>query len=102
MILKNKLVCNRPQKVGDNPLYTSEYFNLHSIENLEKQIKHLKRTCIILSVSVILFALIGIRSALQIRRMVNIVESTVERVCLICDEIEDDLNSRPQYKCDNI
>ena len=101
MILKNKLVCNRPQKVGDNPLYTSEYFNLHSIENLEKQIKHLKRTCIILSISVILFGFIGIRSALRVRRMVNIVESTAETVRLTCNKLEDDLNSRPQYKCDN-
>lgn len=82
-------------------MYTSEYFNLHSIENLEKQIKHLKRTCIILSVSVILFALIGIHSALRVRRMVNAVESTTERVHLICDEIEDALNSRSQSKRDN-
>ena len=82
-------------------MYTSEYFHPHSIEGLEEQIKRLKRTCIILSVSVILFALIGIHSSLRVRRMLNIVESTVERVCLICDEIEDDLNSQPQYKCDN-
>ena len=82
-------------------MYTSEYFNLHSIENLEKQIKHLKRTCTILSISVILFGFIGIHSVLRVRKMVNAVESTTERVHLICDEIEDALNSRPQYKCDN-
>lgn len=82
-------------------MYTSEYFHPHSIEGLEEQIKRLKRTCMILSVSVTLFALIGIHSALRVRRMLNIVESTTERVCLICDEIEDDLNSQPQYKCDN-
>lgn len=82
-------------------MYTSEYFHSHSIEKMEKQIKHLKRTCIILSVSVILFALIGIHSALRVRKMVNAVESTTERVHLVCDEIEDALYSRSQSKRDN-
>lgn len=82
-------------------MYTSEYFRPHSIKDLEEKIKRLKRTCIILSISVILFALIGIHSALRVRKMVNAVESTTERVHLVCDEIEDALNSRSQSKRDN-
>ncbi len=80
-------------------MHTPEYLrSQHPIEELQQRLKRLERACIILSISVILFALIGIHSALRVRRMVNIVESTAERIRLTCDEIEDALNSQPQSK----
>jgi len=44
----------------------------------------------------------GIWLALKTAKMIDTVALATKRVDLVCDEIEDALNTHSQYKCDNI
>ncbi|MCX4276163.1 MAG: hypothetical protein OSJ27_10405 [Candidatus Gastranaerophilales bacterium] len=57
---------------------------------------------IVLSVSILLLGFAGIWLALKTAKMIDTVALATKRVDLVCDEIEDALNTHSQYKCDNI
>lgn len=91
------------QKGSDDLLYRSEYFySQHSSGALQQRVKRLERICIVLSVSILLLGFAGIWLALKTAKMIDTVALATKRVDLVCDEIEDALNTHSQYKCDNI